>query len=446
MKRLPVLVLAALLMPTAAFADGGKVSLKEAIRLAMERNHLLKAATFDRAAAASDISVSRSRFFPHIRLDESLTSSNSPTRVFMMKLDEGRFSQNDFLIGNLNHPSAHADFLTAFTIEQPLFDYSLGRGLEMSRKEDEARGFAVERRREETAFNVYSAYLEVQKATASLAVTEQAVADAREHERLATVRSAAGTGLKSDELRGRTYLSEMEQQRISAKNGLERARLRLGRATGSKPGEALDISEEVRAPAVAAGNDELARLALQNRQDLKEAETALEKADVGVKAAAGGYLPTLHATASYQMNDRDIPFGRDNDAWMAGVNLRWEIFDGMRRGNEIGKARALRNSAAEYAEDYRSDVLLQVSEQSLRREESAARLEVARHAVRDAEEGVRLIEKRFENSLATMVELLDAQTALNRSRALLIENESDFALATARLLHYAGVFLKEVMK
>jgi outer membrane protein TolC len=364
----------------------------------------------------------------------------------MMKLDEGRFSQSDFLINNLNHPASHTDFLTSFTLDQPLFDYSLGRELEMTRKDYSVREHAFQRRREETAFNVYCAYLEVQKAKSFLDVAEQAVSNAREHERLATVRSAAGTGLKSDELRGHTHYSEMEQQRISAKNGLERSRLRLARTTGGKPGESLDTGEELRAPAVVAGNDELARLALENRQDLKEAETSLEKADIGVKAARGGYLPTLHATAAYQMNARDIPFGRDNDAWTAGIDLRWEIFDGMRRVNEIGRARALRNSAAEYAEDYRSEVLLQVSEQSLRRQESAARIEVSRHAVRAAEEGARLVEKRFENSLATMVELLDAQTALNRSRALLIENESDFALATARLLHSAGVFLREVMK
>jgi outer membrane protein TolC len=445
-KKIAVLVLAALLMPTIASSDGGKVSLQEAIRMAMESNHLLKAAGFERTAAERGISVSRSRYFPHIRLDENLSASNSPTHVFMMKLDEGRFSQSDFLINNLNHPASHTDFLTSITIEQPLFDFSIGSGVEMAEKEDTARGFSLGRRREETAFNVYSAYLEVQKSQSSLAVAEQSVTAAREHERLARVRNDAGTGLRSDVLRARTYLSEMEQQNISAKNAHAMAKLRLVRVTGGKAGESLDISEELRPPAVVAGNNELARLALENRQDLKEAETSLEKADVGVKAARGGYLPTLYATASYQMNDRDIPFGRDNDAWMAGVNLRWEIFDGMRRGNEIGKARALRNSAAEYTEDYRSEVLLQVTEQSLRREESVARLAVARNAVRDAEEGVRLTGKRFENSLATIVELLDTQTALNRSRMLLVGAESDFALATARLLQSAGIFLREVMK
>jgi outer membrane protein len=443
-KIVTALALAAVLVPSVALADSGAVTVREAITRALERNHLLKSATFQRSAAERDRSASRSRYFPRIRLDETLSVSNSPTNVFMMKLNEGRFSQQDFAISNLNHPDHHGDFQTAFTIEQPLFDFTIGRGVELADREDAAQGAVLERRRQEVAFAVYNTCLGLQKARSFQGVAEQAVADAKEHERLARVRNEAGVGLKSDELRARTFHAEMEQQLISARNALALARLRLAEVTGGEPGESLDVAGEIRPPAAVPESGELSRLALEYRQDLKEAAIGVDKADVGVRMARGSYLPTVYASAAYQMNDRDIPFGRDNDAWMAGVNLRWEIFDGMRRSNEVGKARALKDSAAEYLESYRREVLLQVTESGLNRDEAAKRLDVARHAVQDAEEGVRLVRKRFEGSLATMVELLDAETALTRSRALVVESESDLALATARLYLAAGVFLKEV--
>ncbi|HEX2770348.1 MAG TPA: TolC family protein, partial [Geobacteraceae bacterium] len=275
---------------------------------------------------------------------------------------------------------------------------------------------------------------------------EQGVTDAKEHERLAKVRGEAGVGLKSDELRARTYLSEMEQKHISAENDLALARLRLAKVVGGEPGEYADIREELTPLPVTEGDSELRRIAWENRLDLKESAMVVEKAETGVKAARGAYLPTLYGTAGYQMNDRDIPLGRDNDSWMVGASFRWEIFDGFSRYNKKGKAEALAGAASEYLENYRKDVALQVEESRLRREEAAKRLEVAHHSVQDSEEVVRLISRRFENSIATFVELLDAQTALNDARARLIGNESDYALATARLFNTTGTFLKEVMR
>ena len=434
------------LIPVLACADAGRVSVGEAIKLALEKNHLLRAASFERQAAAQGVAIGRSAYLPRIYLEETAAVSNSPTRTFMMKLDEGRFTDRDFLVSNLNNPSTHSDFRTAFVLEQALLDFRIGSGLDLARAEDDSRAYALERRRQEVAFQVYQAYLEVQKAKAGLAVAEQAVRDAREHQRLAQVRTAAGVGLKSDELRTRTFLSEMEQQLISASNNITLSKLRLARAVGKGGGEPLDTNEDPHTQVLLHTSRELVELALANRPDLREMEKGSEKATVGVKLAKNTYLPTVYGTAAYQRNDRDIPFGRDNDSWSVGATLRWEMFDGLRRNGEVEKARLQESAAAEYLENYRQEVVLQVREAYLRREESGKRLEVARHTVLDGEEVVRLTSRRYENAIATTVEILDAQTALNRARLQLVENESDHALATARVYQAAGIFLKEVQQ
>jgi outer membrane protein TolC len=92
------------------------------------------------------------------------------------------------------------------------------------------------------------------------------------------------------------------------------------------------------------------------------------------------------------------------------------------------------------------DVRYQVRESYLRRKEVGKQLEVARHTVLDAEETVRLLAKRYENSLATMVELLDAQTVLNQAMAGLIDAETGYALAGGRIYYTTGTFIKEMQK
>jgi hypothetical protein len=45
-----------------------------------------------------------------------------------------------------------------------------------------------------------------------------------------------------------------------------------------------------------------------------------------------------------------------------------------------------------------------------------------------------------------MVELMDAEAALNRCRANVVEAENSYAMATAEVHHAAGVLLQEVMR
>jgi outer membrane protein TolC len=364
----------------------------------------------------------------------------------MMKLDQGRFTQNDFAIGNLNSPSSHGDFRTSLSLEQPIFDSSIIYDSKLAGQEENLRSSSLERSREDIAFKTYAACLEVQKAKGYLKAAEEGVVNAREHARLAKVKTDNGVGLKSDELRAKTFLSEMEEQRITAENSLSIARLRLAQLTGGEPGESADLAEEIVPLPVNGDPAELRNRAWESRPDLKEVKLEVSKAMTGVESARAAFLPTLYGTASYQMNDRDIPFGRDNDAWMVGASLRWDIFNGFSKVNEKKKAEALAGAASEYLENFRKEVAIQVEESRLRREEARKRLETARDSVKDGEEAVRLLSRRFENSLATFSELLDAQTALNNARARLIGNESDFALAAARIYYSTGTFLTEVMK
>lgn len=446
MNKKIVLLVACLLAPCAAPAFGDVVSLRDAINRALESNHLLKAATLEQGAAQEGIAISRSRYLPHVYLESGAALSNSPSSVFMMKLDEARITQGDFDPATLNHPGARGDFRNALKLEQPLLDFGISAGVDMARKDAESASISLVNSREQVAFRVYIAYLEVRKAKAFSDIADQAVANAREHGRLAGLREKEGVGLKSDQLRAVTALSEAEQRLISAKNNLLLARMRLNLAVGGPQGGAVDIDEtpSVAEPSLAQGD--LVALAQKNRSDLLVAEKGVEKGALAVRQARNAYLPTIYASAAYQVNDRDIPFGFDNDSWNVGVNLRWELFDGNRRYHEKGKAELSRQAAAAMLENERREVTYQVTESVLRRQEAQLKLVSARDAVAAAEEGVRIITLRFKDGLSSMVELMDAETALNRSRANLVEVDNNFVGSTGELYYKAGVFLKEIMR
>jgi len=122
------------------------------------------------------------------------------------------------------------------------------------------------------------------------------------------------------------------------------------------------------------------------------------------------------------------------------------MFDGFRRSSEKNKAIAEQSAAAAAREQAKRDASLRVRENYLRSIEMGIRFDVAKNALQDAEETVRLLSKRFENSLAIMIELLDAQTVLNQTRNEVIESEANYSLAKGYVYFSAGTFLKEISK
>lgn len=437
----------AMISLAASPAFGDSVTLREAIGRALSNNHLLKAASLQEGAAKEGVAVSRSRYLPRVYLQSGAELSTTPSTVFMMKLDEGRINPDtDFSSHSLNNPDPRGDFRSSVTLEQPLLDFGISTGVELAGKEAEAAAASLKASREQLAYRVYLAYLEVRRARANREIADQAVADAKEHDRLAGVREKDGVGLKSDRLRTSTELSEAEQRLISAQNDLLLARLKLNLVVGGREGEALDISETPLLAESSQPPEELVALAQQSRPELEVDRKQVEKQEVAVRQAKAAYLPTVYASASYQINDRDVPFGVDNDSWTVGVNLRWELFDGTRRGHEKSRAELNRQAAAEMLENDRREVAIQVTESLLRRQEAQLKVTSARNAVKAAEEGVRLIALRYQNGLSSMVELLDAEAALNRARVNLVEVENSRLISQADVYHKSGVLLKEVMR
>jgi outer membrane protein TolC len=223
--------------------------------------------------------------------------------------------------------------------------------------------------------------------------------------------------------------------------------MELANVIGLKDGDSIDITgTKIVAVPLPQSPEDLVTTSIANRNELKMSQVEYEKAEAAVRLASSSYFPSVGAFATYQINSRDTLFRSDNDSWNAGVALTWQVFDGFKRCHERDKAVAEKSAAAELLEHSRREAGLRVRESYLRSEEMGKRLEVAGNSLQDADETVRLLARRFENSLATMVELLDAQTALNQIRADLVDSEAHYALSRGYVYFTAGTFLKEMTK
>jgi len=417
------------------------VDFPQAVARALRGSPSLAAAGFEYAAGAQDVRTARGYLFPALTFEHRFVRTNLPAEAFALKLNEGQLTAEDFQdVNNFNNPALRNDFITAFKIEQPLFVPGVYEGYKIAKAEEEAKRLDYSRAKEETVYRVLAAYLEVVTAKAYVAVATQELSDSREHRRLAKAAESAGMGLSSDVLRAQVSVASAEGMKVAADNRLELAQRGLGVAMGQMEPLPVDVSgppPDFPDPGLLGALQDAAA----KRADLQAVSVRVGNAANNEARRKAEYLPTVGLTGAYQLDAENSPLEVDNRSWTVGVGLKWNLFDGLRREAGVSKAALERRKAQEYYRAERDQAVFQVTQAYLGIQEAQRRVEIARAAVASAGEGMRQIRARYENHLGRMIDVLDAQAALNQARADAVKAENDLRQARARLMYVSGTLL-----
>jgi len=421
-------------------AQEQSVTLGDAVRYALEHNNEIRATENAVAAKKDDVGVARSKLLPRVFFEERYLRTSNPTYAFMAKLNQGRFTQQDFAIDSLNNPSPVDDYQTQFGIEQPLFVPKAWVGLDISKREHEAGDIDLTRKKEEIAFQVCRAWLGVQTARAQLLVAEKGVADAREHYRIAMLRYEADLGMYADTLRASTALAEAKQRQVTVRKHHDLARRMLGLQLGLA--DSVDVTGEI--PDFPAHDIAEYTEASRTRGDVRSLELRFRNAEKNIRIAESDYLPYVGVGGGWQWNDPSHPFGSEGDSWQVSAFLRWDLFDGTKREYERSKAKNQARQVLEQLQGMKNAVAYGLYQAQLGLEEAKANLELAREALKTAEEGTRLVQMRYEQAFSPIVDLLDTQVVLDRARAGLVARENEFRVAVLNLGWESGTILKDL--
>lgn len=416
-----------------------ELTLKDALEIALSGNSMLRAKEWATESVQTEKGISWSHLLPRVTFEERFSRTNNPTYSFMSKLNQQRFEASDFDVNALNKPDAISNFQTAISFEQPLFVKKAYVGIDMAETAIRTSNKELQHLREQVGFDVFQAYVNIIVAREYAAVSRKAVEDAREHRRIADLRYRSGLGLYSDVLRADVAVAEAEKAIVQAEKNVKTAKLMLGMLMGRN--EPVDAADKEIAVPDRKEIDEYIESAYE-RNDLEAVKARYENARNAVRLAESEYYPMIGVGGSYELNDHNTPFGSEGKSWQVMAFFRINVFDGLNREKTRSRALHKAREAAEYVEGLRNQVNFEVHEAFYAVEEAEKKFELARAAEQSAEEGVRLVRKRYENSLAPMVSLLDAQTALDSARASVVEAHGTRHSALARLEFVSGRLLK----
>jgi outer membrane protein TolC len=181
--------------------------------------------------------------------------------------------------------------------------------------------------------------------------------------------------------------------------------------------------------------------ALQKRTELgslRKSE-ALRKEDV--ISAKAGFKPVLQGYVGYDVHNSILTqdLAVTDYGWIGGVQLSWNLFDGLRTQGRVKEAEANYERAGVDLDDKMRGVELEVRTAYSNFIEAREVLESQKKVIEEAEEALRLARARSEAGTGTQLDVLSAQTALTDARTTQVQALHDYEAARARLQRSIGL-------
>jgi outer membrane protein TolC len=113
--------------------------------------------------------------------------------------------------------------------------------------------------------------------------------------------------------------------------------------------------------------------------------------------------------------------------------LQWNLFDGLVTRSKVKEALAASSRMKSLEEQARSAVQLQVRQAYYNLTASVDRIAATTTSIQEAEEGLRIVQKRYETGMTTFVDVLGSENALIRARTNALQALYDNNIAQAEL-------------
>jgi outer membrane protein len=400
-------------------AEPAALTLPQAVKIALEKNPLRKVALADTKVASADIREARSVFLPRLTFSETATRGNDPVYVFGSELRQQRFTSADFALNQLNTPTPIGNFSTRFAGTWNLFDsFASWHGMNRAKQMSEAAGHQLGRTEQEIVFHVVDAYYGVLLAAKQLEVAEQAAKTSQSIMDRSQARFDTGLVVESDLLTAKVRMAGRQQELIRARNNLDLARAQLSTAMGVpvdsvfQPTEALG-ERTLPVPVL----DEVEKQAFTLRPDLQRihSEEAAQQQSVAIAKSAFG--PRVNAFAGWEMDNPTFVAGGGGNNWLGGIEVQVDLFQGGAKRAELSRERALEEKVTAMKQVATDGVRLEIRRAYYNLDSARQEVEVARAAIVQAQESLRINQDRYEGGLTTITDLLGAEEATRRSQA-----------------------------
>lgn len=304
---------------------------------------------------------------------------------------------------------------------------------------EKAAGLNADQDKDAVILNTIDAFSNLYKARANRRVIEENLAQSRSRDADFANLEKNGLLARNDKLKAQLQTANIELALADVDNNLKVAMVNMNIMLGL-PEETLLVADSasMEEPLNVRPLSEYEQMALQNRKDMQAIGYRKQASQVGIKSAKSDYYPSLALTGGYIA--ADIPnFFTMTNAVTLGVGLSYNVSSLWKTNAHVAHARA------EYAEVQANEEMLS---DDIRRQVNQAyetlltankKIEVSVKAIEQGKENYKIVKNKYENSLLTVTDLLDANALMLQSQISWELAKADAIVAYNTLLERTGI-------
>lgn len=416
------------------------LTLAEAIDLSIKNSHQLKSsqAKIEEATAALKEAVQK-------KLPDA-SASGSYLRLTTANFDLKTKSNNSS--GTTNEtPKVSQAMYGIINASLPI--YAGGRvryGIESSEFLEKAAQLDAEDDKDEVIQTTIEAFATLFKAKSAVRLVKENLNQSQQRVKDLSNLEKNGLLARNDLLKAELQSSNIELNLLDAENNLQLANVNMDLMLGLSTTTELVLDTTGIAkkddPRVL---DDYMKLAIANRKDVTALDYRKKAAETGIKAVKGEKYPSLQVTGGYIAADIPKVFSLTN-ALNIGIGFSYDIGSLWKNKAKVQQAEAKVKQIVATQAIADDNVQLQVNKNYFSLLSFRKKIKVYTGAMELAKENYRVIKNKFDNSLATTTELLEADVAQLQAILSYTLAKADAFVAYNKLLQTAGVLSTELKK
>ncbi len=220
--------------------------------------------------------------------------------------------------------------------------------------------------------------------------------------------------------RSEAELSKMDQDLLRAEKGRKTAASYFNFLLNKPLQDSVIINQRVTFPRITDITEAFTSAALKNREEIKKLERYSDIAGLQVKRGQSERFPNMFVAFDYGYQGEKYEFNKDYDYMQASAVLSWKLFSGFQTNSRIKQSMIEKFIIDARLEEAKKQIELEVITTLNDLLTAEKGIKAAETRLMNAKEGFRLVNRKYEEGQATLIEYLDARTNLTQSDVNLI--------------------------